>query len=133
MALVRTIFTIIVAASLAALPGRVGAVGSVGPATRIALAIADCTSMRDGSCQTTGETRYGARDIAPMSDGCDRSGDQGAMSPGACFAYCNSLSALPAILFVGIDIMFISAFGPAAGPVLDGIGVSPEPRPPKLV
>jgi len=133
MALVRTILTMIIAASLAALPARVGAIGSVGASTRIVSVTADCASMDDGACQSTSAASEGAGDMAPMSDECDRPGGHGTMSPGACSAYCNNLSALPTILSIGVSIVFISAFPPAAGPVMDGIGVSPEPRPPKLV
>jgi hypothetical protein len=133
MALVRAILTMIIAASLAALPARVGATGSVGTAARIVSATADCASMDDGACQSASGASEGAGNMVPMSDECDRSGGHGTMSPGACSAYCNNLSALPTILSIGIDIVFISAFRPVAGPVMDGIGVSPEPRPPKLV
>jgi len=132
MALVRTIFTIIIAASLAALPARVGAIGSVGPSTHSVSVTADCASMDDGSCQSASGTPEHASDMTPMSDECDRSGDHGTMAPGACYTYCN-LSALPAIVPAGIDIVFVATVDPAAGPVMDGIGVSPEPPPPKLV
>jgi hypothetical protein len=133
MVLVRTILTIIIAASLAALPARVGAIGSLKPSARIAMAMADCASMGDDSCQSASGTLEHTSDMAPMSDGCDRFGDHGTMPPGACFAYCNNLSALPAIVPVGINIVFIATVYPAAGPVMDGIDVSLEPPPPKLV
>jgi len=138
MVLVRTIFTIIIAASLAALPARVGAIGSVGSSASIVEVTASCASMDEGSCQSaSGTPEYASdehvRDMAPMSDECDRSGDHGTMAPGACYTYCNNLSALPAIVPAGIDVVFVTAIRPAAGPVMDGIGVSPEPPPPKLV
>ena len=138
MAPVRTIFTIIIAASLAALPARVGGIGSVGSSTPIVSVTANCASMDDGSCQSaSGTPEYAsdeyATDMAPMSDECDRSGDRRTMVPGACSTYCNNLSALPTIVPAGIDIAFVATVHPAAGPVMDGIGVSPEPPPPKLV
>jgi hypothetical protein len=138
MVLVRTIFTIIIAASLAALPARVGAIGSVGSSTPVASVTTNCASMDEDSCQSSSGTPEYTSDkrvsgMAPMSDECDRSGGQGTMSPGACFAYCNNLSALPTIVPAGIDIVFVATIHPAAGPVMDGIGVSPEPPPPKLV
>jgi hypothetical protein len=133
MALVRTILTIIIAASLAALPARVGAIGSLKPSARIAVATADCASMGDDSCQSASRIPEHASDMSPMSDECDRPGGHPTMRPGACFAYCNNLSALPAIVPVGIDIVFIATVYPAVGPVMDGIGASPEPPPPKLV
>jgi len=138
MVLVRTIFTIIIAASLAALPARVGAIGSVASSTPVVSVAANCASMDDGSCQSaSGTLEYAsaeyASDMALMSDECDRSGDHGTMAPGACSTYCNNLSALPTSVPAGIDIVFIATVRPAAGPVMDGIGVSPEPPPPKLV
>jgi hypothetical protein len=138
MVLVRTIFTIVIAASLAALTARVGAIGSVGSSARIVSVTASCASMDEGSCQSaSGTPEYAsaeyASDMAPMSDDCDRSGDHGTMAPGACSTYCNNLSALPTSVPTGIDIVFVAAIPPAAGPVMDGIGVSPEPPPPKIV
>src|SRR5260370_41878680 len=118
MALVRTIFTIIIAASLAALPARVGAIGSVGSATPIVSVTANCASTDDDSCQSARGTpehasdEYAsdeyASDMAPMSDECDRSGDHGTMARGACYTYCNNLSALPAIIPAGTDIVFVA-------------------------
>lgn len=133
MALVRTIFTMIIAASLAALPARVGAIGSVASSAPIVSMTVDCASMGDDSCQSARGTLEHANDMAPMADGCDRSGSQGPMSPGACFAYCNNLSALQAVVPAGINIVFSATIYPVAGPVMDGMGVSPEPPPPKLV
>jgi hypothetical protein len=138
MALVRTIFTIILAASLAALPARVGAIGSVGSSTPTVSVTTNCASMDEGSCQSASGTPEYASDeyasaMAPMSDECDRSGEHGPMAPGACSTYCNNLSALPTIVPARIDIVFVATVHPAAGSVMDGIGVSPEPPPPKLV
>src|SRR5258708_33126636 len=92
MVLVRTIFTIIIAASLAALPARVGAIGAVGSSAPIVSVTVNCASMDDGSCQfASGTPEYAgeeyASDMAPMSDECDRSGDHGTMAPGACYTY----------------------------------------------
>jgi hypothetical protein len=68
-----------------------------------------------------------------MSDGCDRSGDRGTMLPGACSTYCNALPALPTIAAITADVILIAAVAPFVGTIMDGIGVSPEPHPPKLV
>jgi hypothetical protein len=132
MRLVRTIFTLVVAASLAALPARVGAVGMFSGSGTIASSIVDCTSMGDTSCQPAQSMSADAGDMAPMSDGCDRSGDHGTMLPGGCSTYCNSLPTLPTIIAVPADVVIIAAVAPAVG-TMEGIGVSPEPHPPKLV
>ena len=88
MVLVRTIFTIIIAVSLAALPARVGAIGSVGSSTPVVSVAANCASMDDGWCQSaSGTPEYASdehvSDMAPISDECDRSGDRRTMAPGA--------------------------------------------------
>jgi hypothetical protein len=133
MRLVRTFFTLIVAASLAALPARVGAIGMFGGSGTVVSSMADCASMADASCQPAQGTSAAAQDMAPMSDGCDRSGDRGTMLPGACSTYCNTLPALPTIAAIMADAVLIAAVAPAVGTIMDGIGVSPEPHPPKLV
>ena len=132
MRLVRTIFTLVVAASLAVLPARVGAVGMIGGAGTVASLVSDCPSIGDTSCQPAQRMSVDAGDKAPISDGCDRSGDHGTMLPGACSTYCNSLPTLPTIIAIPADVVIIVAVAPAVG-TMDGIGVSPEPHPPKLI
>jgi hypothetical protein len=133
MHLVRTIFTLVVAASLAALPARVGAIGMFGGSGTVASSMSDCASMGDASCQPAQGMSADAGDMAPMPDGCDRSGDRGTMLPGACSTYCNTLPALPTIAAIPADVVLTAAVAPADGTIMDGIGVSPEPHPPKLV
>ena len=133
MRLVRTIFTLVVAASLAALPARVGAIGMSGGSGIVASSMSDCASMDDASCQPAQGMSADAGDMAPMSDGCDRSGDRGTMLPGACSTYCNTLPALPTIAAIPADVVLTAAVPAAVGTIMDGIGVSPEPHPPKLV
>jgi hypothetical protein len=88
--------------------------------------------MDDASCQPAQGMSANAGDMAPMSDGCDRSGDRGTMLPGACSTYCNTLPALPTIAAIPADVVLTAAVAPADGTIMDGIGVSPEPHPPKL-
>ena len=132
MRLIRTIFTLVVAASLAALPARVGAIGMFGGSGAAASSMSDCASMGDASCPPAQSMSAHAGDMAPVSDGCDRSGDHGTMQPGACSTYCNSLPTLPTIIAIPADVVIIAAVATAVG-TMDGIGVSPEPHPPKLV
>ena len=132
MPLVRTIFTLVVAASLAALPARGVAVGMFGgPGTGVA-SMADCASTADSSCQPD-HCMAAAGDMVPMSDGCDRSGDHGTPLPGACSTYCHSLPALPTIVFAAVDIVLIDSVVPPVVRAMDDVGISPEPHPPKLV
>jgi hypothetical protein len=131
MGLVRHIFIFVVAASLAALPARVGATGMIGGSG--VSPIADCVSTDDISCKPAQSMSAAAQDMAPMSEGCDRTGDRGTMLPGACSTYCNSLPALPTIAAIMADVILIAAVRPAGGAIMDGIGVSPEPHPPKHV
>jgi hypothetical protein len=133
MRLIRTIFILVVAASLAALPARVGAVAMFGGSGTVSSSMSDCESMGDASCQPAQGMSAAAEDMVPMSDGCDRSGDHGTMLPGACSTYCNSLPTLPTIAAVTVQIVLIAAVAPAVDRTLDGISVSPEPHPPKLV
>jgi hypothetical protein len=132
MRLVRTIFTLVVAASLAVLPARAGAIGMIGGAGTVASSMTDCPSLGDISCKPAPGMSADAGDMAPMSDGCDRSGDHGTMLPGACATYCNSLPTSPTIIAIPADVVIVDAVAPAVG-TMDGIGVSPEPHPPKLV
>jgi hypothetical protein len=133
MRLIRTIFTLVVAASLAALPARVGAIGMFGGSGNVSSSMADCMSMGDTSCQPAQGVSAAAEDMLPMSDGCDRSGDHGTMLPGACSTYCNSLPTLPTMAAITVHDVLIAAVAPAVETILDGISVSPEPHPPKLV
>src|SRR5438105_1258322 len=119
MRLVRTFFTLVVAASLAALPARVGAIGMIGGSDTVASSLADCPSMGDNSCEPAQRMSAGAGDMGPMSDGCDRSGDHGTMPPGACSTYCNSLPTLPTIIAIPADVVIIAAVAPAVG-TMDG-------------
>jgi hypothetical protein len=132
MPLVRTIFTLIVAASLAALPARVGAIAMFGGAGTDFAAMSDCASMGDSSCQPDHGMAAAAGDMAPMSDGCDRPGDHGTALPGACSTYCHSLPALPTIVCAAVDIVLIDSVVPPVVTAMDDIGISPEPHPPKL-
>jgi len=135
MRLIRTIFTLVVAASLAALPARVGAIGVFGGSGTVSSSMADCASMGDTSCQPAQgmSAAAAAEDMVPMSDGCDRSGDHGTMLPGACSTYCNSLPTLPTMAAITVHDVLIASVAPAVGAILDGISVPPEPHPPKLV
>jgi hypothetical protein len=130
MPLVRTIFTLVVAASLAALPARGVAIGMFGGAGTGVASMADCASMGDFSCQPDHGMAVG--DLVPMSDGCDRSGDHGTPLPGACSTYCHSLPALPTIVCAAVDIVLIDSVAPPVVTTMDDIGISPEPHPPKL-
>jgi hypothetical protein len=133
MRLIRTIFTLVVAASLAALPARVGAIGMFGGPGTVSSLMADCASMGDTSCQPAQDMSEAAGDMAPMSDGCDRSGDHGTMLPGACSTYCNSLPTLPMMAAITAHVVLIVAIAPAVDTIMNGISVSPEPHPPKPV
>jgi hypothetical protein len=132
MRLVRTIFTLVVAASLAVLPARVGTIGVFGGSGTVASSMSDCASTGDTSCPPAQGMSADAGDMAPMSHGCDRSGDHGTMLPGACSTYCNSLPTLATIIAIPADVVIIAAVATAVG-TMDGIGVSPEPHPPKLI
>jgi hypothetical protein len=132
MGLARTIFTLVVAASLAVLPARVGAIGIFGGSGAAASSMSDCPPMGDASCQPAQGMSEDAGDMAPTSDGCDRSGDHGTTLPGACSTYCNSLPTLPTMIVIPADVVIIAAVATAVR-TMDGIGVSPEPHPPKLV
>jgi hypothetical protein len=135
MRLVRTIFTLVVAASLAALPARVGAIGMFGGSGAAASSIADCAPVDDASCRPAQDMSAAAEHMAPTSesDGCDHSGDHGTMVPGACSTYCNSPPTLPTMAAVTAHVILIAAVAPAIDLILHGISVSPEPYPPKLV
>src|ERR1700704_10843 len=133
MRLVRTIIAVVTAASLPVLPARVGAIGTFGSAVTGVSSMADCASMDHASCQPEHGMAVAGGDMVPMSDGCDRSGDHGTALPGACSTFCNSLPTLPTVVPIAVDIVLIAAIAPAVDSIMDGIGVSPEPHPPKLI
>jgi hypothetical protein len=131
MGLARTIFTLVVAVSLAVLPARVGAIGMFGD-SGTAPSMSDCASMGEASCPPAPSISAAAGDMAPMSDGCDRSGNRGTALPGGCSTYCNTLPTLPTVAAIPARVALIAAIAPAVGAILHGIGISPEPHPPKL-
>jgi hypothetical protein len=126
-------FTLLVAASLAALPARGGATAVFGGSDAVMSSMADCPSMGDSSCQPEHDMAAAAEDMVPMSDGCDRSGDHGTALPGACSTYCHSLPVLPVIAFAAVEIVLGDSVPPPVVAAMDDIGISPEPHPPKLV
>ena len=99
----------------------------------VSSSMADCAPMGDTLCQPAQGMSAAAGEMVPMTDGCDRSGDHGTMLPGACSTYCNSLPTLPTIATITAHVVLIVAVAPAVDTVLDGISVSPEPHPPKLI
>src|SRR5258706_16168519 len=131
---VRTIFTVLIAIALAVWPARIGAIGL---SSDIAVSsMPDCVSMNDGSCEAelAPVLQASAGDHTPMSVGCDNPGaDHGTALPGACSTYCHSLPALPTVHVTTVEIVLIAAIAPAIAATLDGIGISPEPHPPKRV
>jgi hypothetical protein len=129
---VRTIFAIVVAISLAALPARLGAIGISAGSDPVVSAMADCASMDDTSCQPAMGASVTADDTMPMSDQCDRLGHNGTKQSGACSTYCNSVSVVPTTGFVTVDVILADMITLAVGTTTDGIDVSPEPHPPKL-
>jgi hypothetical protein len=133
MHLVRTIFTLVVAASLAVLPAHLGAIGMSAGSGAVASQTADCASMGGTSCEGGQAMSAAAQDAVPMTDGCDRPGDHGPMLPGACSTYCNSMQTLPTTPDFTTLVVLIAEVAPAGDTVLNGISVSPEPHPPKLV
>jgi hypothetical protein len=134
MALLRTILTFVVALSLAALPARVGAIGSLGGSEMASSSMPECESLDGASCEPAQAAgmHVAAADHMPMSGGCDHPGDHGAATPGACSTYCNNVSAIPATSFPAVDIAVIESVTPAVAMPLYGIGLPPEPHPPKL-
>ena len=129
MELLRTIFAIVMAISLAILPARVGAIG-VRDAHMTMPLTADCISMTGDACDSTVGMR-GGDDVAPMTDGCDRFGDHGTIGSGACYTYCNSASAFPIVPSLAVEAMLIAPVAVPATAVLRGISLPPEPHPPK--
>jgi hypothetical protein len=131
MPLVRSIFALVVAASLAALPARVGAIGVFAGSGAVISSTSDCVAMGDSSCQPEHVMAAAVDDTVPMSDACDHSGDHGTL-PGACSTYCHSLPLIPAIVCAAVDFVLIDSIAPPVVAAMDDIGISPEPHPPKL-
>jgi hypothetical protein len=130
MTLVRAIFSVVLAMSLAALPARLGAIAISASSSAAVSSIAECTSP---PCEPTPGMPVATMDMMPMPGGCDQPGGHGTTLPGACSTYCNSLPILPTIVFAAVNIVFIHSMTPALGTIMDGVGVSLEPHPPKLV
>lgn len=128
----RAIFSVILAVSLAALPARPGAIAISAGSSAAVSSIAECTST---PCEPTPGMPVTTMDMdmMPMPGGCDQPGGHGTALPGACSTYCNSLPILPTIVFAAVNIVFIHSMIPALGTTMDGVGVSLEPHPPKLV
>ena len=121
MIAVRTLFAIILAVALAALPARISAIGISGGTAVIAAGMADCELMSNSAIASD-----------EMTGGIDQPGHHKNTQPGACFTYCNSVP-FPATLVSTAPIIVISEYiAPAVGTTLVGIGLPPEPHPPKL-
>ncbi len=122
MIIVRTLLTIILAVALAMLPVRMGAM-SISVGTDMAAAgMPDCESMHNFAS---------ASDEMPMANGSDQFGHHKSTQSGACFTYCNSTPLPPTILATVVQVVLAETIAPTIGATLDGIGVSPEPHPPK--
>ncbi len=124
MIIVRTLFAIILAVSLAALPARVGAMSISVGADMAASGMPDCESMHNIAS---------ASDDMPMADGSDQLGHHKSTQPGACFTYCNSIPLPPTIVAAVAELVLAETIAPTVAATLDGIGLSPEPHPPKLI
>ncbi len=122
MIIVRTLFAIILAVSLAALPARAGAVGISIGSGMAAAGMVDCESMHNIASTS---------DDMPMADGSDQLGHHKNTQPGACFTYCNSVPLPPTIVAAVAEVVLAETIAPTVAATLDGIGVSPEPHPPK--
>jgi hypothetical protein len=123
MIIVRTLFAIILAVSLAVLPARVGAMSISDGANMAAAEMVDCESMHNIAS---------ASDDMPMADGSDQLGHHKNMQPGACCTYCNSVPLPPTIVAAVAELIVAETISPTVTVALDGIGLSPEPHPPKL-
>jgi len=91
---------------------------------------ADCVSMTADGCNSAVGMSVGD-DVAPMTGGCDRFGDDGTRGSGACYAYCNSASALPFVPSFAVEAILIVPVTVPATTVLCGISLPPELHPPK--
>ena len=132
MTLVRTVFVIVIAVSMATLPARLGAIGiSAGPGN-VVFSMADCASMGDTLCTFAPDMSMAAGDTMPMSSDCDPPGHDRTTLPGACSTYCNSLPLLPTIVSAAVDIVLADTAAAAIGAITVGIVIPPEPHPPKL-
>ncbi len=117
MAFARTILTLVLAVSLAALPARVGAM-VVAADAHASTAVMDSTAMDSAEAM-------------PMPDGCDQ--HQGTKAPGACSTYCSSIPALPTFVLVSADAVLTETIALPADTAIDGLSASPEPHPPKSI
>jgi hypothetical protein len=123
---VRAAFSLLVAAALAVLPARVGAVASFAGSDSEMAAMIDCPSMGHAASQSDPET-------APTSDEHGQSRDHKAALPGACSTYCSSLPALPTMPSIVVQSVIVDVLPVAVGTIRDGIGIAPEPHPPKMI
>ena len=123
MIFVRTLFAIILAVSLAALPARVGAMGISVGTDMAAAGMPDCESMHNIAS---------ASDDMSMAGGSDRLGHHKNTQTGACFTFCNSVPLPPTIVVAVAALVLAEPIAPTVASTLDGIGLSPEPHPPKL-
>src|SRR5947209_1864300 len=136
MTLARIVFTVIVAISLAALPARIGVIGVAAASDVTVSSMSDCALTGEDTCdaELASAAPEAASDHTAMPGGCDKSGaDHGTTLPGACSTYCHSLPALPTTGAATVEIVLIAALAPAIATMLDGIGISPEPHPPKRI
>lgn len=123
MIVVRTLFAIILAVALAALPARMGAIGISVGADMAAAGMVDCESMHNIAS---------ASDDMSMADGSDQLGHHKNAQSGACFTFCNSVPLPPTIGAAVAELVLAETIAPTIAATLDGIGLSPEPHPPKL-
>jgi hypothetical protein len=123
MIIVRTLFAIILAVSLAALPARVGAMSISVGADMASAGMVDCESMHNIASTS---------DDMPMADESGQLGQHKNTQSGACFTFCNSIPLPPTIAAAVAELVLAETIAPTAAIALDGIGLSPEPHPPKL-
>ena len=114
----RKVFTILLCLSLAALPARVSAIS---------------ISAGSNAEMTSEQVSAVTGDMQPMAQDCDMVGDHGTKNPGACNTFCNAVPLLPSTALILTGVVFADALFPSMDAVLHGIGLSPEPPPPKLV
>ena len=121
MVLVRRFFVTVLVVSLAALPVRVSAITIAADSDAI-------VSEMTGKHMTVV-----TRDVMPISQDCDMTGDHGTKNPGACYTYCNAVPLLPTTALIMTDVVFADAMFSSIGVSMHGIGLSPEPPPPKRI
>lgn len=130
MIVARTLLTIILAVSLVALPARMGAIGISVGTDMAAAGMSDCPLMNI-SASARDEMTLAGGDTASMSDYSDQLGHHKNTQPGACFTYCNSVPLPPTIVAEVVELVLAETIGLTVTATLDGIGLSPEPHPPK--